>query len=376
MKKPLTFLIAISIFFSLTAGLTSCSYIEDFLGDNIPRATTKPISKPAKGLSKDALLAKSTLSSQGQGLYEKICKAIEKQEKDFVFQEDVKIATVKKIVASVQADRPEYFWFESYLWYAFEGEETVEKIEFKYNCTKSERLQRQATIDAYERDFKKGVSKNSGDYDKLKSVHDYIINHTKYDLESQDNQNIVSVMVYGESVCAGYAKSMQYLLKRMGIRCAYVNGVAKGRGSHAWNIVEIEGAYYYVDATWDDPAFGGGERQGYVSYSYFCVTTKEINKTHTADANIFKIPVCTATAANYFVRENTYFTNLESASLSDLEADLQASKDAGAYSFASKYSSTALMDSALEKIIRFGMFAGRTVTYSKDVDNCILVIFL
>ncbi len=58
MKKPLALLIAISIFFTLTAGLTSCSYIENFLDDNTPRATNKPISKPAKGLSKDALLAK------------------------------------------------------------------------------------------------------------------------------------------------------------------------------------------------------------------------------------------------------------------------------------------------------------------------------
>lgn len=47
------------------------------------------------------------------------------------------------------------------------------------------------------------------------------------------------------------------MLKTMGIFSNYVTGNAVGRGPHAWNLFsnKMDGEYYYVDATWDDPSF-------------------------------------------------------------------------------------------------------------------------
>jgi len=368
MKKIVTLSILVALILALGAG---CIPWQD-----VDKKRPRPTSKPVAGISKDALLAKSTLSSQGQGLYEKICDAIEKQETFFEFEEDVTISKVKKIVASVQADRPQYFWFENYLWYANEGSQLVNKLELKYTCTQKERQRRQAIINDYYGSFAKGVSQNASEYTRLKYTHDYVINNTQYDLDSADNQNIVSVFVNGKSVCAGYARAMQYLLKKQGIRCAYINGVAKGRGSHAWNIVVIDGATYYVDATWDDPAFGGEQRKNYISYSYFCVTTKEIVKTHTAKGNLIKFPNCTATAANYFIKEGLYFRDLGNASADAMKTALYKAINEGTTFFAAKFGSAALVDEALQQVLHYEVFAGTSVTYSKDPNNNVLVIFL
>ena len=57
-------------------------------------------------------------------------------------------------------------------------------------------------------------------------------------------------------MCAGYAKAYQLILNRMGIECGYITGNAVNdmvSGPHAWNYVRLDGNYYQVDVTWDDP---------------------------------------------------------------------------------------------------------------------------
>ena len=69
-------------------------------------------------------------------------------------------------------------------------------------------------------------------------------------MESEHDQNIARVFWKKQAVCAGYARAVQYLLERLGIPCIYVEGNTIGSSEgHAWNIVQIGGQYYYVDAT-------------------------------------------------------------------------------------------------------------------------------
>ena len=65
-------------------------------------------------------------------------------------------------------------------------------------------------------------------------------------------------------MCAGYAASVKYLLDKIGIPCIYVQGTSLETNiGHAWNIVEIEGEYYYVDATYGDPDSASSDRGGH-----------------------------------------------------------------------------------------------------------------
>lgn len=56
-------------------------------------------------------------------------------------------------------------------------------------------------------------------------------------------------------VCEGYARAFKVLCDQAGIPCVLVDGFAYGDpdGAHMWNYVEIDGAWYAVDVTWNDP---------------------------------------------------------------------------------------------------------------------------
>ena len=64
------------------------------------------------------------------------------------------------------------------------------------------------------------------------------------------------------AVCEGYANAFQYLLKKAGIMSVQISGIGgtvvdgiPDEGYHAWNAVLLDGEWYEVDCTWDDPNF-------------------------------------------------------------------------------------------------------------------------
>ena len=57
-------------------------------------------------------------------------------------------------------------------------------------------------------------------------------------------------------VCDGYSYAYEYLLQQAGITCTRVGGYAgsdpDSMEAHSWNLVQLDGEWYEVDATWDD----------------------------------------------------------------------------------------------------------------------------
>jgi hypothetical protein len=100
-----------------------------------------------------------------------------------------------------------------------------------------------------------------------------------------------------------------------------VQGLVDSGENHAWNLVKVNGAYYYVDVTWGDASYQSDASDwdnGYVpeiNYDYLCVTTEQLQRTHTIQ-NYVPLPECTAEADNYYVRENTLFFEYDSEKMS------------------------------------------------------------
>ena len=151
-----------------------------------------------------------------------------------------------------------------------------------------------------------GLSGKS-DYEKAKILHDRLCATTVYTIDCNNHQNSYGALVEGKAVCNGYARAYQHLLKAAGIPAWYVAGSSRGIG-HAWNIVKIDGNWYYTDTTWDDT----DDRYEYFDscYEYFNITTTQLLLDHTID-NDYKslVPNATATAANYYVKENLIFSS-------------------------------------------------------------------
>ena len=91
------------------------------------------------------------------------------------------------------------------------------------------------------------------DYDKLVAIYQYICANVTYD-NSYTRYSAYDAM-QGSSVCQGYATLLYRMLEEAGIDCRVVTGKATNSSGntedHAWNIVKIDGIYYYVDPTWD-----------------------------------------------------------------------------------------------------------------------------
>ena len=80
-------------------------------------------------------------------------------------------------------------------------------------------------------------------------------------------------MAKGDAVCAGYALAYKYLLGQAGIPCVYISS---SEMNHAWNGVQINGNWYQVDATWDDPVLN---REGRVGHGYFLLSDETFGTT-------------------------------------------------------------------------------------------------
>ncbi len=100
---------------------------------------------------------------------------------------------------------------------------------------------------------------NGTDYQNILFVHDYLINNIDYDSNYQaiGSYSIYGALIEKKCVCEGYAKSFKYILNSAGYECELLQGTATNSSgqteSHAWNAVKLDGVWYEVDPTWDDP---------------------------------------------------------------------------------------------------------------------------
>lgn len=110
-----------------------------------------------------------------------------------------------------------------------------------------------------------GISDETPAIDAETALHDWIVDHCEYDLSAtnwwtpmgkEDNLNPYGVLIGGYGICLGYATTFKLLMDMAGIECIIVTGAAyQNREDHAWNMVKIDGEWYCVDVTWDDPRF-------------------------------------------------------------------------------------------------------------------------
>lgn len=256
-------------------------------------------------------------------LYAEILLILEKE------LENILISTndsdvLQYVFQCVYCDHPEIYWIDGYSFTRYTQGKDVLYLTFsgKYIYTTSERTSFQFSINEYVSRCLVGIRQSASDYEKVKYIYEYIINHTDYVLDSKDNQTILSVFLYGESVCQGYAKAMQYLLTKLNVSSTLVIGkVSTGEG-HCWNLVEIDGEYYYVDPTWGDASYQlegslSGQISRSIDYGYLNITTQQLLQNHEINSAL-DMPYCTAVTANYFVKENLYFTAFDEAHLQEV----------------------------------------------------------
>lgn len=230
---------------------------------------------------------------------------------------------IDRIFCYVLADHPEYFYVDGYRYTRFSRLDQLVKIEFSgsYIYSEEECADKWAQIQEEAEKLLAQAPQGEDDYEKVRYIYETLIRNTDYVLDAPDNQNLYSVLVNGASVCQGYAKASQYLLNHLGIPCVLVQGRVEPGEGHAWNLLLLNGEYYYMDATWGDASYqqtegqeGDGGWMPQVNYDYLCVTTEQLLRTHVPGQDV-PLPECTATRDNYYVREGCLFSSLEEEAL-------------------------------------------------------------
>ncbi len=283
------------------------------------------------------------LDEDTKKVYDEVLQVILEQ------QESVMVSTLDETVLdlayrAVNADYGGLFWVSGYQYtqYMLGDQPTGLSFAPQYTMSYEERQNTQAAIDANVEQILSGISAADSDYDKAKYVYEKLIQNVDYVPEAENNQNIISVFLSGQTVCQGYACATQYLLNLLDIPGAIVTGTANGQ-THAWNLVLLDGNYYYMDTTWGDPTYANeGEDEKEVNYDYLNLTTAEITRTHVMNTD-FPLPDCTSMEDNYYVREGRYYTDWYPEEIGAL---YRAAWENGAGTVAVKFADTALYTEA------------------------------
>lgn len=311
---------------ALTVSFTGCTTLVKDLADSVHSAMSEPEQEIMDPTWISTGYAYDQLTAEEQLLYRQAADAIEKHQTERLETPLTDEEQVWHVLNCIEVDHPEYFWWENYdtLYTVTENNvPTGTEIELDFLYDEAETAARQAQIDARVTEWLSGIDASWADYDKVKAVYDAVVLNTEYVDESPDNQNICSVFLNGQSVCAGYAKATQYLLQKLDIPAAYLWGDATKDGetdSHAWNLVQLDGVYYYLDPTWGDPEYSEEDAvalAGTVCYDYFCVTSEELFRTH-ENQTALTLPECTSETHNYYVRSGLRLDSYDPASIASI----------------------------------------------------------
>lgn len=165
--------------------------------------------------------------------------------------------------------------------------------------------------------------------EKIRTVHNWIVCNTTYNdkyYDRGDSFNHVSNLLNNKTgVCQGYSVTFYIFMKQIGIPCTLVMGKTDNV-SHAWNAVKLDGNWYYIDVTWDDPVvngtsnYPGGDN---ISYEYLLCTYNHISMTHTEDNYIGTTPLPNGISNDYndLMYRMSGFTNVMRVNSSEELAD-------------------------------------------------------
>lgn len=169
----------------------------------------------------------------------------------------------------------------------FNFDESVIEIEIQHTYSVEEIEAINAVVD---RVIQEQIQNNMTTKDKIKSIHDYIINHTEYDTLKTENikdttyqsNTAYGVLIEGYGICSGYSDAMKLFLDKLNIVNYKISN-----DQHIWNLVSLDDGWYHLDLTWDDPI----SDKNITRDNYFLIDDKTLkllaDDVHYFDSTIF-----------------------------------------------------------------------------------------
>ena len=208
------------------------------------------------------------------------------------------------------------------------SEEGVYFATYTYNISYFTTAQQEKQVGDKVNVILSGISSSASDYEVAKKIYDYICRNVKYDYAgASDSSNIIchsaySAAVLKKSVCQGYSLLYYRAALKAGLDTRIIVGYNKYGGGHAWNIVKVNGKYYYLDSTWD---------AGLSSYKYF-LKGKSTFTGHSSYSQVSTGSIYSINSSSYsYTPVKTYITSLKKGKKSFTVKWASKAKDVSGY---------------------------------------------
>lgn len=249
----------------------------------------------------------SQLNKAGQNTYHAIKTGLQSLSSSFVIPRLEK-KELAEIYFMVRLDNPEIFYSVNFR-YRYNQESGNAEIIPEYLFDKNKIKEHQKAMKSRVERLVRPAMQYS-ELEKVQYIHDFICKNVRYDkLKKAYSHEIIGPLGQGVGVCEGIAKTIKMLCEAMGIWCIIAiseSNLEKGvKYRHAWNIIQINGKYYHLDATFDNTL---GQSQC-IRYDYFQLSDKQIFRDH--ENLVWKIPTCEDGEHFYYKEKKLSFTKME-----------------------------------------------------------------
>ena len=219
----------------------------------------------------------SKLDEEDQFNYRRLYYTLKNHKEKVTIHED-DIEKAEELYYAVMDDHPEFYYLKSTFEY-IDGDEITIWPAYQYSQEEIEKYDLE--IENKTQEILNQFNEKEG-IEKIEAIYDYIIENTSYHSNNND-QNILSVLLDNQSVCAGYARCYQYLLNQVGIDAAYVGGISEEDADvgHAWVMIHYNNDYYYSDPTWGDIE---DEDVKHSCKAYFMMNSEQMLKHYSPDS--------------------------------------------------------------------------------------------
>lgn len=303
---------------------------------------------------------------------------------------DIDGEQLDKVFSALLADNPDLFFVGRRCTLTAKGLSTFCAVE--YYIDNAAYVEQKAKLEEV---CNKVISSLTDPEDEFRTeleIHDYIVKNCVYRLEKGEfvYSSAYGALVNGEAACEGYSKAAKLLFDLVGMESAVVSGISDNKddpeGPHMWNAVKVNGDFYYLDCTWDDPVSKSGEEM--VMYAYFNLSNEMIAETHRDFSYDFN---CTATAENYYIKMGSYFETYDRSDEKKLSTIIAKELDNGGNIVQLRFGSKVAYKEAVSELIDSGRlynvlksvkgktkakFSTDSLSYYKDSGQYLLTLVI
>ena len=228
---------------------------------------------------------RNALSGDRLDAYHMIDRGLSAWSPRFEVPGGIRFDEICRIYKSVIRDSPFRFFHVANI--SFSYGDTRSYITPHYSLTPEEREKLAPQILQFLRRAQRKTARLN-DYEKVRALHDSMVKHILYEDQDHPNEhNIVGPILHRKSVCEGIAVAFKLLCDLCEVPCIVVSGTTDtdedwqtlDRTTHAWNMVQLDGAWFHIDITFDTTISSYAER-GFVKHPYFLRSDKAISVDH------------------------------------------------------------------------------------------------